>query len=120
MTVYYEEIIELWQAGNYFDAIGFFSQWLSKGLLLEKESYRFNKNLSTLWELIEVECEENPEVMFTLYKMLKKGGKWNDKTLCKKLRISGKATEEIKSRHKPRSEGVGLKMLYELFPQMAV
>jgi hypothetical protein len=89
-------------------------------LLLEKESYRFNKNLSKFWELIEVECEENPEVMFSLFKMLKKVRNWNDKTLCKKLRISQKAIEDIKSRQKPRSEGVGLKMLYELFPQMAV
>jgi hypothetical protein len=120
MTVYYEEIIELWKEGNYFDAISFFSQWLSKGLLLEKETYKFNKNLSKFWELIEIECEENPEVMFTLYKMLKKGRKWNDETLCKKLRISEKAIEDIRNRHKPRAEGVGLKMLYELFPGMAV
>ena len=120
MTVYYEEIIELWQTGNYFDAISFFSQWLSKGLLLKKETYRINKNLSSFWELIEVECEENPEVMFSLYKMLKKVRKWNDKTLCKKLKISEKALEEIKNHHKPKSEGLGFKMLDELFRQMVV
>jgi hypothetical protein len=34
--------------------------------------------------------------------------------------ISQKAIEDIKNRRKPRSEAVGLKMLYELFPQMAV
>jgi hypothetical protein len=28
--------------------------------------------------------------------------------------------ESIKNRRKPRAEGVGLKMLYELFSQMAV
>jgi hypothetical protein len=79
-----------------------------------------NKNLSKFWELVEVECEENAEVMFNLYEMLKKVRNWDDKTLCKELRISEKAIEEIKSRHKPRSEGLGLRMLYELFPQMAV
>lgn len=76
-------------------------------MLLEKETYRFNKNLSKFWELIEVECEENPEVMLSLYKMLRKVRKWNGKTLCKKLRISEKAIEGIRNRHKPRSEGVG-------------
>ena len=120
MTVYYQEIIELWQTGNYFDAITFFSQWLSKGLLLEKETYSFNKNLSKFWEFIEVECEENAEVMFSLYEMLKKARNWDDQTLRRRLRISEKALEDIKNRHKPRSVAVGLKMLYELFPQMAV
>ncbi len=120
MTAYYEEIMELWKEGNFFDAISFFSQWLSKGLLTEKETERFKKNLSDFWKLMEVESEENPAVMLTLYRMLKKARNWDDKTLCKKLRIREKAIEEIKGRHKPRSEGVGLKMLYELFPQMAV
>jgi hypothetical protein len=120
VTVYYEEIIELWKAGKFLDAISFFSQWFSKSLLFEKEIENFNKNLSNFWELIEIECEENPEVMFSLYEMLKKVRNWNDKTLCKKQRISEKAVGEIKSRHKPRAEGLGLKMLYELFPQMAV
>jgi hypothetical protein len=51
---------------------------------------------------------------------LKKAKNWDDETLCKKLKISGKAIEDIRNRHKPRSEGTGLKMLYGLFPQMAV
>jgi len=67
-----------------------------------------------------VECEENPEVVFTLYEMLRKAKNWDDETLRKELRISKKVIEDIKNRHKPRSEAVGLKMLYELFPQMAV
>ncbi len=70
--------------------------------------------------MIEAECEENPEVMFSLYEMLKKARNWDDETLCNKLRISKKSIQDLKNRHKPRSEGVGLKMLYELFPQMAV
>jgi hypothetical protein len=51
---------------------------------------------------------------------LKKAKKWDDEALCKKLRINRRAIEDINNRHKARSEGVGLKMLYELFPQMAV
>jgi hypothetical protein len=52
--------------------------------------------------------------------MLKKTRNWDDETLCKKLRINKRAIEDIKNRHMPSSEGTGLKMLYELFPQMAV
>ena len=112
--------MELWKAGKFFDAIGYFCQWISKGLLNEEETKKFNKELVKFWELVKVECAENAEVVFTLYEMLKKARNWDDERLCKELRVSGKAIEDIKHRDKPRSEAVGLKMLYELFPQMAV
>ncbi len=120
MTAYYEEIMELWKEGKFFDAIKYFSRWMPEGLVTEDESKSFNKNLSEFWELVEVECEENPEVLFSLYQELKNARNWDDETLRKKLRISKEAIEDIKHRTKPRSEGVGLKMLYQLFPQMAV
>ncbi len=85
-----------------------------------KKTESFKEELTRFWELVEAECEENPEVMFILYEMLKKDRNWDDEALCKKLKIKKKAIEDIKHHHKPRSEGVGLKMLYELFPQMAV
>jgi hypothetical protein len=53
-------------------------------------------------------------------RMIKKVRNWDDKTFYKKLRISEKAIEEIKSHHNPRSDDLGLKVLYELFPKMAV
>ncbi len=120
MTAYYEEIMKLWETGKFFEAISYFSQCLSKDLLSEDEIESFAKNLSKFWKLIEVECEENAEVMFNLYEMVKKERNWDDETLCKELKISGEAIEEIRNRHKPSSDGVGLRMLYELFPQMAV
>jgi hypothetical protein len=52
--------------------------------------------------------------------MVKKARNWDDEMLCKELRISKKAIEDIKSHRKPKSKAVGLRMLYELFPQMAV
>jgi hypothetical protein len=52
--------------------------------------------------------------------MLKKVRNWDDETLRKELRISEKAVEDIKRRRRPNSQGVGLKMLYGLFSQMAV
>jgi len=52
--------------------------------------------------------------------LLKKARNWDDETLCKELRISANALEDIKSLRLPISDGVGLRMLYELFPQMAV
>jgi hypothetical protein len=120
MTAHYEEIMELWKAGNFLDAIRYLSRWMPEGLVSEEESKSFKKELATFWELVEVECVENAEVVFSLYEMLKKTRNWDDETLCKELRISEKAIEDIKSRHKPSSQGVGLKMLYELFPQMAL
>ena len=120
MTAYYEEIMELWKAEKFSDAISYFSRWMPKGLVSEEESESFKKELAKFWELVEVECEENPDVVFTLYEMLKKARNWDDETLCKELRISEEALDDIKNCHKPSSEGVGLKMLYELFPQMAV
>ena len=120
MTVYYEEIMELWKVRKFFDAISYFGQWMSKGLLTQEEIRNLSKNLPKFWELIEVECEKNAEVMFNLYQMLKKARNWGDETLQKKLRISGKTLEVIKSHRRSRSKAVGLKMLYELFPQMAV
>ena len=68
----------------------------------------------------EKECEENADIRLNLYKILKKARNWDDETLQKKLRISEKAIEDIKSHRRPRSKAVGLRMLYELFPQMAV
>ena len=120
MTAHYEEITELWKEGKFFEAIRCFSRWVLKGLVSEEESESFTKELARFWELVERECEENPEVMFTLYEMLKRDRNWDDEELCKELKIKKKGIEDIKNRHKPRSEGVGLKMLYELFPQMAV
>jgi hypothetical protein len=120
MTAYYEKIMELWKAGKFFDTISYFSQSISRGLLSQEEIENLSKTLLEFWELVEIECQKNPEVMFNLYEMLKKGRNWDDKTLSKKLRISDKAIEDIKNHHKPTSEAVGLKMLYELFPQMAV
>jgi hypothetical protein len=66
MTAYYEELMELWKAGNFFDAIKYFSRWMPEGLVSEKEIESFNQNLSKFWEFIEAECEENAEVMFSL------------------------------------------------------
>ncbi len=120
MTAYCGEVMELWRAGKFSDAISHFSDWLSKGLLSEEETENFKKDLSRFWKLIEVECVENPVVMYNLYQMLRKKRKWDDKTLCKKLRINGKAIEEIKRGNRPSSTAVGFRMLYELFPQMAV
>ena len=120
MTAHYEEIVELWKAGMFFDAIKYFSRWMTEGLVSENEIEGFNRNLAKFWELVKVESEKNPEVTFSLYEMLKKARDWDDEKLQKKLKISGKAIEDIKNHHKPRSEGAGLKMLYELFPQMAV
>lgn len=120
MTAYYEEIMELWKAGKFFDAIRYFSRWIPEGLVSEEKRKSFNRELGKFWELVEVECGKNAEVVFTLYEMLKKARNWDDVRLRKELRISKKVIEDIKNRHKPRSEEVGLKMLYELFPQMAV
>jgi hypothetical protein len=120
MTIYYEKIMELWKAGNFFDAIGYFGQWIPGGLLSQEEIGTLSKNLIEFWELVEVECEENAEVIFNLYGTLKKARNWDDETLCRRLKISDKAIQDIKNRHKPSSGAVGLKMLYELFPQMAV
>ena len=96
MTAYYEEIMELWKAGKFFDAIRYFSRWMPEGLVSEEESKSFKKDLAKFWELVEVECGENAEVVFTLYEMLKKARNCNDETLCKELKISGKAIEDIK------------------------
>ena len=120
MTAHYEEIMEFWNAGDFVGAISYFDQWISKGLVSEKESESFNRNLARFLEFVEVECEENAEVMFSLYEMLKKARNWDDETLCKKLEFIEEVIEDVKNRHKPRSEGVGLKMLFELFPNMAV
>ncbi len=120
MAACYDEVVELWRAGKFFDAISHFSDWLSKGLLSEKETENFRKDLSRFWKLLEIECQENPIVIFNLYQMLRKKRGWDDKTLCQKLRISRKAIEEIKSGNRPSSTAVGFRMLYELFPQMAI
>jgi hypothetical protein len=120
MTIYYEKIMDLWKEGKFFDAISYFGQWISGGLLSQEEIENLNKNLVKFWGLVEVKCEENPEVMFNLYEMLKKARNWDDETLCKKLKISDEAIEGIKNRQRPKSKAVGLRMLYELFPQMAV
>jgi hypothetical protein len=120
MTIYYEKIMESLKELKFFDAINYFGQSIPRGLFTQEEIESFNKLLAEFWELVELECQKNPQVMFNLYEMLKRARNWDDKTLCKKLKISDKAIEDIKNRHKPRSEAVGLRMLYELFPQVAV
>jgi len=102
------------------NAISYFSQWMLKGSLGQKEIENSNQDLATFWELVEVECEENPEVMLTLYEMLKEERNWDEEALCRKLEISEEVSEGIKSRRRPGSGGFGLRMLYELFAQVAV
>jgi hypothetical protein len=120
MTGRYEEIMELWKAGKFFDAIKSLRQLTQEDPLHQEKIESFKQNLANFWELIEAECKENADVMFSLYEMLKRVRHWDDEALCKELRISEKAIEDIKKRCNPRSDAVGLKMLYELFPQMAV
>ena len=67
MTDYCEKVMDLWQARKFSDAISHFSQWMSEGELGQQEIERFNRNLAKCWELVKVECEENPEVLFSLY-----------------------------------------------------
>ena len=43
MTVYYEEIMELWKVRKFFDAISYFGQWMSKGLLTQEEIGNLSK-----------------------------------------------------------------------------
>ena len=78
--------------------ISYFSQWMSKGLYTQEEIENLNRNLATFWELIQLQCEENVEVMFSLYEMLRKARNWDDETLCKKLRISVKAIRLVQIR----------------------
>jgi len=65
MAAYYEEAMELWKAGKFFDAVSYFSQWMLKGLLGQEETETFSQDLAKFWELVEVEWEENPEVLFS-------------------------------------------------------
>jgi len=53
VTAYYEEIMELWKAGKFFDAIRYFSRWILKGLVSEEESKGFGKDLVKFWELLD-------------------------------------------------------------------
>jgi hypothetical protein len=120
MPANYEEIMEFWKTGEFFDVIKCFGLRVQEGLLSQREIESFKQNLAKVWELVELERETNAEVIFNVYEMLKKARNWDDERLCEELKISGEAIEDIKKRHKPRSEEVGLKMLYELLPQMAV
>jgi hypothetical protein len=78
LTACYEEIMELWKAGKFFGAICYFCEWMVEALLNQEKTESFNKNLLKFWELVEVECEENPAVMFNLYEMVKKARNWDD------------------------------------------
>ncbi len=60
MANYYEEVMRLWQAGEFFEAISCFSKYLFEELLSESEAEDFGKNLSEFWKLIEAECEQAP------------------------------------------------------------
>jgi hypothetical protein len=91
MTAYYEEITEFGKTGKFFDAIRYFGQRVQEGSLSQEEIDNFNQNLARFLELVEVECEENAEAMFSLYQMLKKARNWDDETLCRELKISDKA-----------------------------
>lgn len=105
--------MESWKAGKFTEAIGEFNQCMAEGLVGREEILEF-------WKLVEVECEENAGVMINLYAKMKKVRGWSDETLGRELRISRDALQDVKSGRRPESEGVGLKMLYELFPHIAV
>jgi len=65
-------ISEVLKAGKFFDAISYSGEWIAEGLLSEEEIENFNRNLFKFLELVEVECKENAEFMFSLYEMPKK------------------------------------------------
>jgi len=97
MTAQYEKILELWKARKFPDAISYFSQWMAEILLGQEENEDFRRSLGKFWRLVEVECQKNPEVMFNLYAMLREARKWDDEVFSRRLRISGKAIEDIRS-----------------------
>ena len=109
----YKDITDLWKARRFLEAIDLFNQKILEDSFTGEEVAQF-------WGLIEAECERNPEVIFRLYQMLKESRNWDDRTLCEELRITGNALDDMKNGWDTRSEGVGLKILYQLFPQMAV
>lgn len=120
MTAGDERITELWNAGKFSHAITSFCHLIQNSWFNYEKNGELKKKLSTFCKLVETECEQNPEVIFNIYGTLKKIRNWDDETLCNELRIGAEEIEDIKSRRRPSSEGVGLKMLYGLFPQMAV
>jgi len=46
MTDQIEKIMELWKARKFSDAISYFSQWMSEGLLGQEEIENFNRDLA--------------------------------------------------------------------------
>ena len=113
MPLNYDKIMEFWQSGRFPDAFDLFGKSLSESLISPEEVAKF-------WGLIERECEENPEVTFGLYQMVKKARNWDDETLCSELRITPEALDDVKNKRRSWGESAGLKMLYDLFPQMMV
>jgi hypothetical protein len=98
---------------EFFDATRLFAHCVQGGLISPGEVARF-------WKLIETECQENEEVVFILCKMLKQSKRWDNEALCRNL-ISSENLEDVEKKWKPASEeGVSLRMLYEVLPQMAV
>ena len=103
-----ERITELWKTWRFVDAIDLFNQKILEDSFTGEEVAEF-------WGLIEAECEKNREVIFHLYQMLRASKNWDDRAMCKGLRISGKALDDIKNGWNPASEAVGLKIYTNSF-----
>ncbi len=110
---YYDTIVEFWKAEDFSAAFTQFGSSMAEDLLTQKE-------LADFWHLIEAECKKNAAVIVNLYRVLRKEKCWDDETLCQRLRISPQTLEDIKNRRMTDLGAVGLRMLYELFPHMAV
>lgn len=112
MISYYDKLIEYWKAGKGWDAYKYFEQWKKEGSLSEEEIKKLNKIIPEWGELIIEEFKENPNALLDLYETLKKVREWDDKMVCKKLKISKKNIEDIQNL-KLRSKIVVNKILLE-------
>lgn len=114
MDVYYNILIDYWKAGKVNEALKYFNEWKKAGLLSQEEVEELKQKLPEVDELLIQAIDEEPEVTYIFYRLLKEKNGWDDRKLCENLNISEKDAEKIKLRL-PISKKIRYKIVIEYF-----
>jgi hypothetical protein len=116
MSIYYEKLIDLYEAGKIQEVIACFEKWKAEGRLSREEIRQLN-NMTPSWlEHLEGNLDfNNSEIILRFYYELKEMKRCSDEALCKEYGISKENLKDIKQGRRLKSKKIGDKIARELF-----
>lgn len=116
MSVYYEKLIDLYEAGKIPELIACSEKWEKEERLREEEMIVLKRIMPSWLANLEGDLDfNNPEIIFIFYHYLREMKRRTDEKLCKEFAFGKENIEDIKHRRRIRSKKTGAKIAREFF-----